>query len=415
MSEDSAPRAQERFARDLSQIREDREVSLADLQNATQVPRSRLQSFEEGKLFDEQSRMNPVYLKAFVRAYAEAIGLPPDIVVNHVKAALSGDYQNELASQYLEDPASTANLPPTAENESAGEEPMGEDQGASLSPSGESDDPAAADGPGENNTDDVSSPDEEQEDTSQSVPDGDHDPVVPEAQGGSAEPVPSEPSPSTTRAEAAGGRWRPLALGATVVVVLALGVWGTTTYSLSSNTPFGSASQRDSNAALQGGSSASTVQTTGDTTEAADTAKVTEEAQSSTQHSSPVSLLRDTMYVTVRATSVVREMRVQQDDDLRRPYWLEQGTALVFPFTRRITIENQLDSLQVLLEGYPYPLPPTNDDGRIVVTRDTVERFADTLRSSPASLSVVPDTVQITNEPSPSSVSTSSDTTDGTS
>ena len=81
--------------------------------------------------------------------------------------------------------------------------------------------------------------------------------------------------------------------------------------------------------------------------------------------------LDDTLHVTVRATSAVRELRVQQDNDLRRPYWMEEGDALVFPFTQRLVLQDQLDSLQLLPEGYPYPKTRTDGEGRIIVTFGT--------------------------------------------
>jgi len=99
------------------------------------------------------------------------------------------------------------------------------------------------------------------------------------------------------------------------------------------------------------------------------------------------------MFVTVLATAPVRELRVRQDDDLRRPYWIEEGDALVFPFARRITLQNQLDSLRLFLNRFSYPT--TRPDARVVLTRDTVQQFAETLQGAPATISATPDTVPI--------------------
>ncbi len=104
--------------------------------------------------------------------------------------------------------------------------------------------------------------------------------------------------------------------------------------------------------------------------------------------------LGDTLYVTVRATADVRELRVQQDDNLRRPYWIEEGEARVFPFTERVTLQNRLDSLQLLLEGYRYPITSTDAEGRVIIRRDTAEQFADTLRGAPVSITATPDTIE---------------------
>ena len=74
MPDAPASSARQRFARDLRRIREHREVSLASVHAATQIPEPHLESFEDGRLFEE-STMTDVYLKAFVQAYADAIGV----------------------------------------------------------------------------------------------------------------------------------------------------------------------------------------------------------------------------------------------------------------------------------------------------------------------------------------------------
>jgi hypothetical protein len=103
MSDDLDTPSLRRFARDLRRIREDRDVPLASIQDETQVHSSYLESFEAGTLH-EQARMNEVYLKAFVRAYAEAIGLSPKNVVEHLALALSGTYDGQLAAAFLDPP-----------------------------------------------------------------------------------------------------------------------------------------------------------------------------------------------------------------------------------------------------------------------------------------------------------------------
>lgn len=414
MPEELDTSARERFARDLCQIREDREVSLTALQEATQVPKSRLRAFEEGELIDEQSRMNAVYLKAFVRAYAEAIGLSPDIGVDHVEAALSGDYENELAAQYLERRGSGAEAPSSSENKSSSGEPTGEDiSSTSTSTSEASETTPSSDIEGEENSkDEPSAP----KDPSHSVQTGDKAPVASQDRRASLNKSSESSSRSTARRERGDGRgeWKPLVYGAAAIALLALSAWGIVTYPFSSNGPFASPAQDDSGGFAAADAGGPAVQKTVDTTQSTDAADVTEADQLSGGASASVSLLRDTMHITVRARAVVREMRIQQDSDLRRPYWMEPGDALVFPFTRRITIENQLDSLRLFLEGHPYSTTHANAEGRIVITRDTVARVADTLRSSPVSLTETPDTVQIGSVQSSPSVSTSSDTADGT-
>ncbi|MFB6271856.1 MAG: helix-turn-helix domain-containing protein [Salinibacter sp.] len=410
MTDEPDTSARERFSRDLRRIREEREVSFSTLLEATQVPESRLQAFEDGLLYEE-SRMNVVYLKAFVRTYAETVGLSPDSVVAHLEAALSGDYQNQLAVEYLDASPSAMGSASTSEEDSVPSD---------AETTGQSEDPPQ---------DSDSSPTRgSEEDSTAEVHTGESNdaPVDPGGERG-AEAVGGDPALSRDQSPSAkstatglgidavrtGGNGpseylRPLLYVASTIGLLALSAWGIATYVFTTDSPSGPP--------LQTRTDGSSVKQTTDTTQSADTARVDSvratdavASSSSAQMSSPPRLVGDTMYVTVVATSVVREMRVQQDDDLRRPYWIEEGKALVFPFTRRITIQNQLDSLRLLLERYPYPTTHTDAEGRVVITRDTVRDFADTLRSPPLSISASPDTVQIGSTPS-----ASSDTTDGT-
>jgi hypothetical protein len=104
--------------------------------------------------------------------------------------------------------------------------------------------------------------------------------------------------------------------------------------------------------------------------------------------------LGPTLHLTVRAQADVEGIRIQRDDDLRRPYWIKEGEAEVYPFSTRILVTDQLDNVQLYLEGYRYPAA-RQSDGEITITREIVEDFADTLRGAPVSLSVPVDTIPI--------------------
>lgn len=406
MSTEPESNARQRFARDLRRIRQEREVSLAAIHEATQVPVPHLQTFEDGSLYD-QSRMNPVYLRAFVRAYAEAIGISPDLVVEHLEAALAGEYQNQIAVRYLDVPSSV------------GDEPGSPDSA----------DPHSSEGPS-----DISVEEDDPEGAAQgtSAPEEVSVPLEPTGKDSSTEDEPDNqengiPSPtaSTTAREegpSTGGRehsfavdapsrvrkktssqsiqefWREhrgtLGLVATALLVLALIGGGLGTF-------FGGGDS-SSDSSLRADFAAT--EPPPDTTVSSDTVL----SNSPREQPPQVNLtLGDTLFVTVLATSDVQEMRVQQDDDLRRPYWIEEGDGRVFPFTRRITIENELDSLRLLLEQYPYPSSHTDDEGRVVIRRDTLQNFADTLRGAPSSLPFAPDTVEIDKPAGADSVSQS--------
>ena len=93
-----------------------------------------------------------------------------------------------------------------------------------------------------------------------------------------------------------------------------------------------------------------------------------------------VPVLGDTITATVIAAfDKVDPIRVQVDRDLRRPYWIEQGDSMQFRFTERIILENQLDDIQLRLDGHPYPTDRRDAEGRIVITREQLQAYLDSL------------------------------------
>jgi hypothetical protein len=104
-----------------------------------------------------------------------------------------------------------------------------------------------------------------------------------------------------------------------------------------------------------------------------DTAALEQPMAASTQ---PMPALGDTMRVFVfAAMDRLDPIRVTVDDDLRRPYWLEQGDSMAFAPTNRIVVEEQLDDIQLKIEGIEYPTDRRDDLGRIVITRDSVRTY----------------------------------------
>lgn len=406
MANDSDTSALQRFARDLRRIREDREVAIGALQEALQAPESQLRSFEAGTLYD-QSKMTPVYLRAFVRTYAEAVGLPSEPVLDCLESARAGEYQNQLAVQYLDVPPSIAEPDPSSDLPDAAssakslaeEDDDDSQQGSSADPDGDAAEDAQSPVP-------ESSPTEREQEKQRPPTDAEGSPVVPpsSSESGGSDVPPDRPSESlpkqvpTRSARAtdvgedvgeASGFWtehrNTLLVG--ILGLLVIGVGGTliSTY-LGDGDP---APDSPSDPSPRAGVSAEP--SFPDSTVAGDSSSA--DTQPADRRPRADVTLGDTLYVTVLATSDVREMRVQQDDNLRRPYWIEEGDARVFPFLRRITLQNQLDSLRLLFERYSYPVSRTDDEGRIVITRDKARRFFDTLRAAPSTVPSSPDTV----------------------
>ena len=423
MPDDLDTPALRRFARDLRRIREDRSVSRTAIQEETQVHASHLKSFEAGVLHEEE-RMNGVYLKAFVRAYAEAIGLSAETVVEHLESALSGTYDDQLAVTFLNAPSTEADV---SEAATASPSPEGE-QDAADSPSSPSDKPE------EKTSEDKLGPEEAPPEKTRTDP---TQVVSSDAQS------PAGQSQSSTRSgasasEAAGERPSPdvqeephfsdlaeeeeKAAGLSSARGRAPRQGPSQADSFPSNVQEVLTSHRDKILTTIGiallvglvgglgfyltrGGATSEPPSGGETlgaSPAADAGPAAAEATGDTSAPAPRSARRppaditlgDTLHVTVRATEDVRELRVQQDDNLRRPYWIEAGEARVFPFAERVTLQNQLENLELLLEGYRYPVTSTDEQGRVVIRRDTAEQFADTLRGAPASISEPPDTIR---------------------
>lgn len=366
MSSDPDVPALQRFGRDLRRIREDRDVTTATVHTHTQAPESQIQSFEAGTLYEE-STMNPVYLRAFVRAYAEAVDLPPHAVLDQLEAALSGNYQNQLAVQYLDVPSSASK------------------------PDSSTGQPDAASREDEQETTPRGSSTDEGTDSGGAQSTGrEHESGKTEGESETPDPDPEDETVSTASTTESGGTLWSENRGASLVAIAGLflmaGV-GALIYASLGETDSAPNSPSESSARTV----ASADQSSPDTLAAADIAEIDERPQ----QASPGDIaLGDTLHVTVYATADVRELRVQQDDNLRRPYWIREGEAAVFPFARRITLQNQLDSLRLLVEQYPYPVSRTDDEGRIVITRDKVQRFLDTLRAAPTTVPSSPDTIR---------------------
>ena len=366
MSSDPDVPALQRFGRDLRRIREDRDVTTATVHTYTQAPESQIQSFEAGTLYEE-STMNPVYLRAFVRAYAEAVDLPPHAVLDQLEAALSGNYQNQLAVQYLDVPSSASKPDSSTGQPDAASREDEQEIASRGSSTDEGTDSGGAQSTGR-----------------------EHESGKTEGESETPDPDPEDETVSTASTTESGGTLWSENRGASLVAIAGLfliAVVGALIYASLGETDSAPNSPSESSARTV----ASADQSSPDTLAAADTAEIDERPQ----QASPGDIaLGDTLHVTVYATADVRELRVQQDDNLRRPYWIREGEAAVFPFARRITLQNRLDSLRLLVERYPYPVSRTDDEGQIVITRDKVQRFLDTLRAAPTTVPSSPDTIR---------------------
>ena len=366
----------------MRRIREARDVDLDTIHEATRIARTLVETFEETGLVDHPG-FNRVYLRSFIRAYAECVDIPKEDALGALDDVLAGDYAGELAQQHL--PGTSAQ----AEDSAAGSDATDEAEGDVLAPSRGADsdgDVASQDAQfeGDQSEGDQSAEREGTGEASFSVSDKSAAgaPTSREAaQTASARPEPSPSRQASSRAASESfleTHRREIIVGLIALLfVLALAAVGALVLFNGSEPSSASPTPEGAEAATQ----------------ATDTA-VTEAAATSRRLPAALSL-GDTLHLTVQAVGDVRGIRIQRDDDLRRPYWIEAGEAAVFPFQERISIEEQLDSIRLFFERYRFPLDSRNAQGRIVITRTTAQSVADTLRGTPIRLTVPTDTIPV--------------------
>ncbi|MFO8099557.1 MAG: helix-turn-helix domain-containing protein [Salinibacter sp.] len=409
MTDQTEVAAGKRFARDMRRIREDRGVSLSSIQEQTQIAPSLLRSFEEGGLYENAS-FNRVYLRSFVRAYAAAVDVDRADALDGLESALQGDYQNALAVAYLQDaPAASIEAPGEGEpEEGEPEAPPGDEDAAEDSQAETKAQKAASEGA---RAEEEASPQQQEAasespgsapNASPSRPEGTDEKSqghtgFPEDEQGPID-APPQPASVSSSGETTWSRStvpkgvQSVGVALLVLVVVGVGLW--MAFGTGSPAPAPEAeSPSNVTDTAAGGASDSVAATEADTSQ-----------PDPGSRSSPQQTLGDTLHLTLRADSVVSGIRLRQDDDLRRPYWIEQGEATTFRFTSRITVENGLDDITLFLEGRPVR-PASDSAGRIVLDRERVAALLDTAQSTAPSWSTSPDTVAIGASPADTSAS----------
>lgn len=369
---DATSSSGQQFALDLQQIREARGVALQDVHEETKIPIGLLEQFEQTGLFDHPM-FNRVYLRSLVRTYAEMIHIPTDTALSALDKALNGTYRGELLAATsgqkgvrqiteAEEPLATERRPP-AEPVEPPEQPHPPTAAAPPPPEAE---PPLVEPPAVAAADEAAA--EVVEEKQPLRPVGTVQTAAgPEAQARarpSSRPKRPDPYGST------GNAWQWVA-GVVVILLLAAGIWAIIAFT---NTSTPEAAEPVAEAVPEP-----------DTVDVAPPEPVTAGVT-----------VGDTIDVVVVAeTGPVQQIRVTQDTDSRRPYWIEQGRANRFPVLERIVIEEQLEKIRLLVEGYEFPTSRRDSLNRIVITRETAEAFADTLTGDPVPLNVTPTLVRL--------------------
>lgn len=380
------PEAQgQAFARDLRRIRETQGVALQDIHQATKIPRHLLEQFEADALFSHDT-FNQVYLRSVARSVADHIGVDRNDMMEALEAALAGAYAGQLASAYLgEDPEDSSAPKAAADDLSAEEAADSEvtrpgDAAQAAAPSGPAAEPAGVDAPHAAEHKEATAEDEKgatgdeksaMPDATPKAPLSDSPPT--DVGGATAEAPAAEVShrqPPTKRAVRATEKKRPATVRARpvwpfvaggIIMVAALILLIVALQSDNAPEPIPPGSEEG---------------TPVDTAAEATAPSGPDAAIEARDEASAAPELGDTLTVeVVAAFDRVDPIRIRVDDDLRRPYWIEEGESRSFSAVSQIILENQLENIELRLEGVPVPTDERDAQGRIVITRERAEEL----------------------------------------
>ncbi len=302
------------LGKDLVKIREHLGFTIQDIQSATKIPLSTLQSIEDDSIFEDSKEIQ-TYIRSFVRTYGRKLKLDDELVLEALDAVEVGGYNHQLLRDYPE-------LAPPSFKSPEKEEPK-------------------------EDIDDVTQHKEIEESEEEK------DPVVP--------PVKEEPQPSQQKALSdppsvrnvnwadMGKRFstnrnntpvRLIGLGVIIVVVILV------IYFIFTNDFFAT-----------------------DDTQIVDTPPVPEETLQEGETGIPLDItespaqqpeptanaeLDDILYLTIYAAmDRLEPVRVWSDLKPRvDPYWLEEGTAFNYEFSDTIRVRGQYSRMLLFLNGH---------------------------------------------------------------
>ena len=420
-ADDARQTAARRLAADLRSHREARGLSDEDLREKLHMPPSLIEDFESGRLM-EQSLFNRVYLRSLVRSYADAAEVPSAAALAGLGAALEGNYEEgqldrEIAAHQKREQEGAAEETTPDAAAAKEEHQQQEEEGGAAAATAAPHSPAekepdwSSQSPPSASLEEAQRRDREKEERARARArereeqarrqkqrreqreQQQHEERQQQRQQQKQQREqqqreqqqreadrPARRSRRDRRSSSSAGRW---VIGALLVAAVAAGVF----FLVPS---FGG-----------GGSGTETAQSVA---AAGDTAAGGGEQTAQQDQRPPADLqLGETMSFTVVAEGgAVRDLKVTRDQDVRRPYWIEAGQATVFPAQQRIIIQNPpegeptLQNVRLLAEGYPYPTDRRDEQGRIVITRQDMQSFADTLRGEPAQVPAQRDTASFT-------------------
>lgn len=349
-----------RLAEDLRNIRESRMLTIQDVNNETKIPVSVLTAFEKTALFD-QEQFNRVYLRSVIRSYAAVVRIPAEVAAEALEAAFEGTYDGSLGREYgsgassqekRESKTSDPGTEDSATTRLAEERPSVPGRGRKEQPSEEV--PPAAKTPEtkKQTKEEIQPPFVAP--ASKRSPDADWTTTSPPSRRPPKEPKKKSSKPRSERpVKQRGGSagWMFVVVG---IIALAAIIWVL--------------------ASVVGGGDRMPEEPTA----AVDAEAVDPEPTPEPVEQRPVVTLGDVMeFYVIAEDGVLDPIRVTVDNDVRRPYWIEQGDSMRFEAQERIVFEELLDRIRLTIEGHDFPTDRRDDQGRIVVTRETARAYFD--------------------------------------
>lgn len=320
------------FADDLRAIREARSVSLEEIHDQSKIPMDLLEGFERDALFSHSS-YNLVYLRSLMRTYVEPLELDEAVALGALEAAWEGQYNRELAVEYLGMAAPSAPPPPA-------EEPAPSAAKKPAAPASKT----RATKPPPTPAHKRGNPDAAKPDVTR--------------QAATTRKTATAPAPRARAYEDRPDR-KPWLLAALGVLGLVLVGWAVTSF-------------------FTGGDDAPDEQPPEEVAVAeTDTAAAPPAPPAPTR---PAAVLGSPMQVVITAkpsSDGLQEIRVKVDEEIRRPYWIEPGESETFTPQDRITIINDLDDATITLDGFAYPTDRLDAEGRIVIDRASGQAHLD--------------------------------------
>jgi hypothetical protein len=315
----------------MRRIRRSKSISSKAVITATKAAPTVVQEFEETALMGNPV-YNRVYLRLFVRGYAEVIGIRSEDALRAVEEVLGGQYQGSLARLYLEEDEDTSAPPPGPPPVAAAPPPASEAPAAELPPAS----PPATPAPPPATP---ASP-----------------PATPASPPATPAPPPATPAPppATPRSPAIlvpggwnPGRWLGVILAAGAVAAAAWFFWP----------------------------------------EAARNEPPPPVARDTVQARAPVLpprvILADTVsFFVIAARDTLNPFRATVDGGTRTPYWIELLDSLEFRVTNQIVLERRLQAMDVSVRGVLVPTDKRDDLGRLVLSRQGVQAYLDSLRTT---------------------------------